>query len=53
LAGVSRYVEEGRIFQPRPEASAVYDRSYANFRDIYERLKTLYPKLSAMPEGHG
>jgi xylulokinase len=53
LAGVSRYVEEGRIFQPRPEASAVYDRSYANFRDIYERLKTLYPTLSAMPEGHG
>ena len=24
---------------------AVYDRAYANFRDIYARLKTLYPRL--------
>ncbi|MGH6882622.1 MAG: FGGY-family carbohydrate kinase, partial [Hypericibacter sp.] len=45
FAGVSRYVAGGRVFEPRPAQSAIYDRSYANFRETYERLKTLYPKL--------
>lgn len=45
FAGVSRYVAAGRIFEPRPAQTAIYDRSYANFRETYERLKTLYPKL--------
>jgi hypothetical protein len=32
----------------------VYDRAYANFREIYERLKTIYPRLdpeTALPSG--
>jgi xylulokinase len=45
LGGVSRYVAAGKAFQPDPARKAVYDRAYANFREIYERLKTLYPRL--------
>ncbi len=45
LAGVSRYVEAGRVFRPNAARKALYDKAYANYREIYERLKTLYPKL--------
>jgi xylulokinase len=45
LAGVSRYVAAGKVFRPNAARTAIYDRAYANFREIYERLKTLYPKL--------
>jgi xylulokinase len=45
LAGVSRYVEAGKVFRPNAARKAVYDRAYANYREIYERLKTLYPRL--------
>ena len=50
LAGVSRYVASGKVFRPDPERTAVYDRAYANFRETYERLKTLYPKLDPTAE---
>jgi xylulokinase len=50
LGGVSRYVAAGRVFRPDPARKPVYDRAYANFREIYERLKTLYPKLEATVE---
>jgi xylulokinase len=46
LAGVSRYVAGGRVFQPQPALAALYDRRYGDYRETYERLKTLYPKLS-------
>ncbi len=46
LAQVSTYVAGGRIFEPIAANVAVYDRAYANFRDIYERLKSLYPRLA-------
>jgi xylulokinase len=45
LGGVSNYVAAGRVFRPDPARTAIYDRAYANYREIYERLKTLYPKL--------
>ncbi|WP_395020473.1 FGGY-family carbohydrate kinase [Dongia sp.] len=45
LAGVSRYVATGREFRPDPARQAVYDRAYANHREVYARLKTLYPRL--------
>jgi xylulokinase len=45
LGGVSRYVAAGEVFRPNAARKAVYDRAYANYREIYERLKTLYPKL--------
>jgi xylulokinase len=43
--GIAKYVAAGRLFEPRPAFAALYDRAYANFREIYERLKTLYPRL--------
>ena len=42
---IGAYVAAGRLFEPRPGPAHIYDRAYANFRDIYERLKTLYPRL--------
>lgn len=45
LAGVSRYVAAGKVFRPDAARKAVYDNAYRNFREIYERLKTLYPRL--------
>jgi sugar (pentulose or hexulose) kinase len=33
------------VFRPNAARKAIYDRAYANYREIYERLKTLYPKL--------
>ena len=46
LAGISRYVAAGKVFKPDRARKAIYDRAYANYREIYERLKTLYPKLA-------
>jgi xylulokinase len=43
--GVARFVEPGENFSPDPTRTAIYDRAYAVFRETYERLKTLYPKL--------
>jgi len=45
LGRVSRYVAAGQVFRPDTARKAVYDRAYVNYREIYERLKTLYPKL--------
>jgi len=46
LAQVSAYVAGGRIFEPDREQAAVYAGVYANFRETYERLKSLYPRLA-------
>lgn len=43
--GIARYVSPGTVFHPDPARTAVYDRAYAVYREIYERLKTLYPRL--------
>jgi xylulokinase len=42
---ITQYVEPGELFQPEPANAAVYDRAYANYREVYERLKTLYRHL--------
>jgi Sugar (pentulose and hexulose) kinases len=34
-----------RVFQPIAAHRPVYDRAYQNYRETYERLKTLYPRL--------
>jgi xylulokinase len=44
-AGIGRYVEPGETFAPDPARAIVYDRAYAVFRETYQRLKTLYPRL--------
>ncbi len=50
FGGIGRYVGAGRVFEPNIGNRGVYDRAYANYREIYERLKTLYPRLD--PQGH-
>jgi xylulokinase len=44
---IARYVAPGRIFAPDPRRHLDYDRKYRLWREVYERLKTLYPELSA------
>jgi xylulokinase len=44
--GIARYVEPGEVFHPDRARAVVYDRAYAVFRETYDRLKTLYPRLS-------
>ena len=44
---IEEYVDLGRVFSPRSAESAVYAKKYALWRETYERLKTLYPKLPA------
>lgn len=44
-SGIARYVAPGEIFRPDPARAAAYDHAYGLFREIYERLRTLYPRL--------
>ena len=44
-SGIAKYTAGGRIFEPNPRVMQIYDRGYANFRDLYARMKTLYPRL--------
>ena len=46
---IGRYVAPGRGFTPDPRRHADYDRKYRQWREVYQRLKTLYPQLSAKP----
>lgn len=46
-SAIEDYVDMGRVFTPRAAESAAYARTYANWRETYERMKTLYPKLAA------
>jgi xylulokinase len=52
FAGVSAYVGADRLFEPVAERAAVYDRAYENFRDIYRRLQSLYPRLDPAAGGN-
>jgi len=42
---IAEYVEEDRSFEPKPARSRRYLGKYASWRETYERLKTLYPRL--------
>jgi xylulokinase len=44
---IARYVAPGHSFSPDLARHAEYDRKYWLWRELYERLKTLYPKLPA------
>lgn len=50
-SAIGRYVAPGRVFAPDPARVRAYDRKYRQWREVYERLKTLYPQLSADPAG--
>jgi xylulokinase len=44
---VGRFVRPARVVQPDPEWIARYDALYPLWRETYERLKPLYPRLAA------
>ena len=44
---VSRFVTVGDVVEPNPAAHARYDALYPLYRETYERLKDLYPRLHA------
>jgi xylulokinase len=50
---IADYVEEERMFEPRPERSRRYLEKYALWRETYERLKTLYPRLHGLTNRQG
>jgi len=45
---IARYAKPGRVVQPNPSHKARYDEAYALYREIYDRLKTLYPRFAAL-----
>lgn len=45
---VGRYVATGRLFEPDPSATAVLTRKYHLWRESYDRLRTLFPRLGAI-----
>jgi xylulokinase len=42
---IKSYVEQGKIFSPQPIESVTYRKKYLLWRETYDRLKTIYPKL--------
>jgi xylulokinase len=43
---IGAYVSAGRVFAPDPARHRAYDRKYRLWREVYERLRTLYPELT-------
>lgn len=50
-AAIGKYVAPGRAFTPDPARHRALDRKYRQWRDVYARLKTLYPELAADSAG--
>lgn len=48
-SAISRYVQPDRIFEPQVARSAVYGEAYGIYRDLYERLRSLYPQIGNLP----
>ena len=44
---IGRYVAAGRHFLPSQAAAALLDRKYQLWRETYQRLQSLFPKLQA------
>jgi xylulokinase len=45
---IRRYVAAGRQFLPDPAAAAALDRKYALWRETYQRLQTMFPRLGLL-----
>lgn len=45
---IARFVPPDRVFEPDPGRRALYDDGYGIYRETYQRLETLYPKLAAL-----
>ena len=46
---IARYVPPDRVFEPRAANLPACREAYAVYRDLYERLKTLYPRIAELP----
>lgn len=46
-ADIGRFVDVDAPFEPRPADRAAYDEFYALYRETYDRLADLYPRLAA------
>ena len=47
---IEQYTEVLPPFEPQAEANRVYGKAFGVYRDMYERLKSLYPTLGAIAE---
>lgn len=45
--GIARFVEAAGVVEPDPAHRTIYAEHYALYREIYDRLKPLYPRLAA------
>ena len=45
---IARFVPSDRAFEPDPRWRALYDDGYGIYRETYQRLETLYPRLAAL-----
>jgi xylulokinase len=50
-AAITAYVQPDRVFEPDAARVAAYREAYGIYRDLYERLRTLYPELGRLPSG--
>lgn len=48
---IDHYVKPDRVFDPDPKTAQTYDAAYAVYRDLYTRLRTLYPEVCRLPAG--
>jgi xylulokinase len=44
---VARFVRPANVVEPNPARAGAYARHYGLYREIYERLRPLYPRLAA------
>ncbi len=44
-AGIARFTRPAHTFEPDPARAQAYDHLYGLYRETYERLKPLYPRL--------
>ena len=47
--GISRFVKPAGVVEPDPANRTRYDALYQAYRETYEQLKPVYPKLAKLP----
>lgn len=45
--GVGRFIDQGPLVSPIPQNSSFYDERYAQYRELYERLRPLFPRMAS------
>ncbi|MSP83544.1 MAG: carbohydrate kinase [Alphaproteobacteria bacterium] len=49
-AAIGRFVTPGRVVHPNPATKGAYDEAYALYRELYDRLRPLFPRLARLGE---